>query len=314
MSSGKVVPVAVDTLVMGGQKDAEGEFFRQYNQMGSCGSVRVITASGKDISLLGKNWEEKLAEFKKLPAEERMPKVGELTNPDRKAPLNRLPKEALRIKLWSRGLERDAKGQLDPKNWWGGGGYLATVEPGHNYLWLTEADWKSLVPAEMKKGHQYSLPKSLVKQIVCDPLTHTAFSRSPPIVWNPKHIRSLELNLTVTDVSSANVHLCMMGSVLLETSLRDFAERPRTRKGEPFIGNPQLKFDGHMLGYLTYDLQKKAFTRFDIVALGDFVGFYSDANGWGEIIGMPLGVAFGIDTGPPVPPFTWRRDIALWHD
>ena len=74
--------MAVDTLIMNDQKDAEGEFFRKYSHMGSCGSIRVITASGKDISRLGKNLEGTLAEFKKLPLEERMPKVGELTNPD----------------------------------------------------------------------------------------------------------------------------------------------------------------------------------------------------------------------------------------
>ena len=314
--------MAVDTLIMNDQKDAEGEFFRKYSQSGSCGSIRVITASGKDISRLGKNLEETLAEFKKLPLEERMPKVAELTNPDRKSPLNRLPKGALRIKLHSRGLERDAKGELGSKRWkewWtkeAGGDWHAKAEPGYDYLWLTEADWKSLMPAEMKKGYQYALPKSLVKKIVCDPLTHNAWSRTPPIIWNPKHIRSLELDLTVTEVSAVSVQMRLQGTVLLEAPLKDAPNgaRAKTRKGEPIVGDHQLKFDGRMLGYLTYDLQKKAFTRFDVVALGDYVGFYGDTNGLGEILSLPLGVAYAVDPGPPVPPGLWHRDDPWWRD
>ena len=69
-----------------------------------------------------------------------------------------------------------------------------------------------------------------------------------------------------------------------------------------------------MLGYLTYDLKKKAFTRFDIVALGDYVGFYGNDNGLGEILSLPLGVAYAVDTGPPVPPGLWHRDDPWWRD
>jgi len=311
--------VTVDTLVMNSQKDAEGEFYRRFNQSGSCGSVRTITASGKVV--VGKNWDETLAEFKKLPKEERMPLVGELTNLDRNAPLNRLPKGALRIKLSSRGLERDAKGALGSKNWkewWTkekGGDWPMKAEPGHDYLWLTENEWQSLLPAEMKKGHQYPLPKQLVKKLACDPLTHNAWARNPPIWWNPKHIRSLKLELTVDDVSSGKVLISIQGSVLLEAPLKDAFNgyRAMTRKGEPILGSPQLKFDGNLVGHLVYDQEKKAFTRFDIAALGDYVGFLCDTNGKGEILGYPLGVAYSLDTGPPVPPAPWHRDDAIFR-
>ncbi|MSQ96460.1 MAG: hypothetical protein EXR98_18165 [Gemmataceae bacterium] len=315
--------MAVDTLIVGAQKDAEGEFFRKFNQSGSCGTIRVITASGTEITRPDRNWEKTLGDFKKLPQEERMPNVGALTNPDRRAPLNRLPQGALRIKLYSRGLERDGEGELVSKSWkenWqklsSGGDWPAKAEPGYDYLWLTEADWKTLVPAEMKKGHQYALPKSLVKKIVCDPLTHNAWARNPPIWWNPKHLRSLEVDLTVTEVTATNVLICLQGTVLLEAPLKDAfnGHRAKTRKGEPIVGDHKLKFDGRMLGYLAYDLQKKALTRFDVVALGDYVGFYCDTNGLGEILSLPLGVAYTVDTGPPVPPGLWHRDDPWWRD
>ncbi|MBX9679940.1 MAG: hypothetical protein K2X38_14350 [Gemmataceae bacterium] len=304
---------------MNAQKDAEGEFYRQYNQMGSCGTVHTITAGGKVID--GKNWEEKLAEFKKLPKEERMPVVGELKNRDRNAPLNCLPKGALRIKLASRGLERDEQGALVSKKWqewWTkhqGGDWPMRAEPGHDYLWLTEAEWQSLLPAEMTKGLQYSLPKQLIKKLVCDPLTHNAWARNPPIWWNPQHLRSLTFDLTVDDVSTGKVFLSVRGSVHLEAPLKDAFNgyRAKTRKGEPILGSPQLKFDGNLLGHFVYDREQKAFTRFDVVALGDYVGFLCDTNGLGEILGYPLGVAYSLDSGPPVPPALWHRDDAIFR-
>src|SRR5262249_36209122 len=125
-------------MMMNIQKDAEGQFFRQFKQHGSCGSVRDITASGKDVTHLGKNWDEFFVEWKKLPLEDRQPRVGELTNPDLNVPLNRLPKGALRIKLYSRGLERDTGGELRPMLWKeyrsreAGGDWPAKAEPGHD--------------------------------------------------------------------------------------------------------------------------------------------------------------------------------------
>jgi hypothetical protein len=314
--------VAVDTLIMNDQKDAEGEFFRQFGRQGSCGSIILITASGKRFGDKAKTWEERLAAFKELPPEERMPKVPELTNPDRSVPLNRLPKGALRIKLWSRGLERDARGELRAKDWkeyWSheeGGDWPSRIDPGHDYLWLTEDEWQSLLPAEMNTGYKYALPKSLTKKLACDPLTHNAWARDPPIVWHPRHIRSLDLNLTVTDVSAGNVQMRVEGAVLLEAPLRDafMGDRARTPKGDPISSNSQLKYDARMLGYLTYDRHKKAFTRFDIVALGDYVGFYCDAGGRGAIKALPLGVVFAVNSGPAVPPAKWHRDDRWWRD
>lgn len=326
-ASGKVVPVALDTLIVNEQKDAEGDFFRQYTQMGSCGSMRVLTASGKLIGLAdrvrgGKDIEKLLDDYKKQPEAERKPKVAALTNPDRKVPLNRLPKDALRIKLWSRGLERNDKGDLTSKLWkelWtkeSYGDWWAKVEPGYDYLWLTPDEWKSLVPAEMKVGHRYALPKSLVKKITCDPLTHNAFSRNPPMVWKPKHLQTQEVKLTVSDVSPTRVQIRVEGAVRLEGPVRDAwgGWNPRTPKGEAIAKDTPLSFDGRMLGYLAYDRKAEKFTRFDIAALGDFIGFYSDANAKGVIRSLPLGVAFGIDPGPPVPPGLWHRDDAWWRD
>ncbi len=311
--------MTVDTLVMNGQKDAEGEFYRKFNQSGSCGSVRTITASGKVVT--GKNWEETLEEFKKLSKEERMPAIGALTNPDPNAPLNRLPKGVLRIKLASRGLERDGKGALVSKDWkerWTkhmGGDWPMRAEPGHDYLWLTETEWQSLVPAELKKGHQFALPKMLIKKLACDPLTHNAWARNPPIWWNPKHVRTLKVELTVDDVAAGRVFMSVHGSVLLEAPIKDAFNgyRAMNRQGEPILGNPQLKFDGNLIGRLVYDQEKGAFTRFDMAALGDYVGFLCDTNGRGEVLSYPLGVAYSLDTGPPVPPAPWHRDDAIFR-
>jgi hypothetical protein len=316
LSSGKVVPAVIDTMIMNNQKDAEGQFFRQFNQHGSCGSVRYITASGKDVTQLGKNWDEFFVEWKKLPVEDRQPKVAELTNPDPNVPLNRLPKGALRIKLYSRGLDRDTKGELSPKLWkeyWSreaGGDWPAKAEPGHDYLWVKPENWKLLLPPDLKKGDKFPLPQALVKQLICDPLTHTAWYRQPPVWWNTHNVRSLKVDVVVDDVSPGSMRLRIQGPVLLEGTLRDafFGDRAKTKDGTPIPQTSQLKFDGRLLGYLTYDRLREEFRRFDIVALGDFVCFLCDANGLGDIKSYTLGVAYALDTGPLVPPAHWHSE------
>jgi hypothetical protein len=73
-----------------------------------------------------------------------------------------------------------------------------------------------------------------------------------------------------------------------------------------------------MLGYLNYDLDKKAFTRFDVVALGEYVGPLlnpyrnEDRQSFYLIKPCPLGVSFEI--APPglvVPPAGCASDGLL---
>lgn len=320
------MPLVVDTLITKAQKDGEGDFYRSLHRSGSCGSVMVITAGGQILE--GNSWEDKLVAFKKLPPEQRTPKVGELTNPDPSAPLNQLKPGTLRIKFWSRALQRDAQGEFTPMRWmWdsshGAWGMTALpagekaqkfdYDPGYDYLWLEEAEWRQLLPKEMKEGASFPLPQSLLPKLACDALNHTGLMRAPSTLWKMKHLRQQSLNVTITEVSPAVIRMRIQGS-LSQESPRDDApywrdESRLCRKHSNANADGPLKYDANVVGYLDFDRKKDAFTRFDLVAAGDYVAFYGNANEYGHILGHSLGVAFAIDPGPPVPPAKWHRRV-----
>ncbi len=73
-----------------------------------------------------------------------------------------------------------------------------------------------------------------------------------------------------------------------------------------------------MLGYLSYDLKREAFKRFDVVALGEYVGpllnpyCSEDRQNCYLIKPCPLGVSFEIAApGRAVPPASCATDGLL---
>jgi hypothetical protein len=78
------------------------------------------------------------------------------------------------------------------------------------------------------------------------------------------------------------------------------------------------RYDGQVLGYLTFDLDKKAFTRFDVVSLGEYVGPLlnpyrnEDRQNFYLCKPCPLGVTFEIARpGLIVPPAACASDGVL---
>jgi hypothetical protein len=59
-------------------------------------------------------------------------------------------------------------------------------------------------------------------------------------------------------------------------------------------------YDARLLGFLEYDPAKKAFTRFDIVSLGDFWGGDCEGGRHREVGRMPLGISFELARGNTV--------------
>lgn len=153
-----------------------------------------------------------------------------------------------------------------------------------DFLWLTEAEWKSLVPANPKKGDQLAVPEALTKRIFGSRLDPNRLIGEPH--YAP--LRSGELKLTVEDISSSSVRLRLAGSALLRV---DFETAQKTgQEGE----------EARLVGFLDYDLQKKSFTRFDIVAIGDTYGLLSP--GLGHLLysrpgRSPYGVVFELVSG-----------------
>lgn len=180
--------------------------------------------------------------FPTLPIDERKPKkitpLEDFADPP--AP----PTNALILKEYSRALLRDEKGKLlrPAKVMMSDGGYGWNAEPQLDFVWFTEAEWKSLLSPDAAKGKAYPVPAAIVQKIGTFHLLDKSLG-TPDFFWDK--VKG-EMTLTVEEATAAGQKLALDGQILL---------------GEK-------EYPVRFRGKLTYDAKKQAFTKFDVVALG----------------------------------------------
>ncbi len=234
-------------------------------------NIDVVTANGMvlaqpsqngkggDIGVNGQNdlRTRVLEAFNRLPEAERKPKKlepNEFFNPIDGRSTAPVPPGMLVFRQYSRAFERDAKGELRRHE----GQSTNNFGPNGDFLWLTEAEWKSLVPANPAKGMKHPVPAAIARRIFVYHLSNSSLGGAPG--WAAEDFRSGELTLTVDEASAAGVRLPLEGFARLSDNA-DFAKA--TRKAE-----------FSLVGLLNYDAGKKVFDRFDIAALGEFTPFF----------------------------------------
>ncbi len=290
------------------RQDAVGRFVRAAGMQfpGAGGSHWFVTAGGQ---VLGRDPREALRRWQALPASERAPgavKVGVLGAVDvRRAP-PAPPAGALIVKLYYRAFMRDESGGLRyvvGKDLWHDEagkkseaeldrlypGAITTPQAQPDHLWLTRAEWRSLVPAEPRPGLKLPLPGAVAGRLVrwhLNPLF--VYGEANPL--GPKEVRAAELTLTVTEASPAVVRLRLDGFARLGK------EAPPDVKAGRRACVDQWGYEPHLLGSLDYDRRKQAFTRFDIVALGDHFGRLGICDSAARPGCQPLGIAFELVT------------------
>jgi hypothetical protein len=330
------VPVALNLQVEADRKDAQGEFFRQINQApfpdtnkvpyftGASGRIHGMTASGKFLCAHSKGSicrdcdpRHVLLHWQDLPESERKPgaiKIGDKGKTDPTIP--RPPEGGLILQVYESRLTGDVKGEVGRRQKhetfsWG------EYEPGRDQIWLSEGDWKSLVPSDAKKGIRFVLPAGVAGRMIAH---LTDWSEANGARWDSSHVRSQDLTLAVEDVSASIIRLRLEGSVRLAHDEPKQAVRYDKALRPLHHDDPKAfaRFDGQLLGYLTYDRNQKVFTRFDVVALGEYVGPllnpYRNADGQNFYLirPCPLGVTFEIARpGLVVPPATCASDGVL---
>ncbi len=295
MATKDYVPVAGDDWYQRRREDAEGEFFRkvadQGPRKGEGGSTRqgiyCLTADGKLLAyknagqapdVMREVLKQGLAEWRKLPESRRKPgavkieDAGKLDGRYARTP----PPGGLIINVHARCLDRDATGDLCDAACQKGRG----DEASRDHLWLTEAEWKSLVTAGMKTGDKFPLPPAIATRICRFHLIDN--TRGEPPMWSRDDVRSREFTLTVEESTSNGTRLRLDGSALVATN----ADAAKAERG----------YDVRLLGYIHFDAAKKQITRFDIVAVGDHWGEGNYTRG-ARTGRTPLGVSFELVTG-----------------
>jgi len=289
------VAVAVSGHVAMNRKDAEGDFLRKtgIKLAGAGGNLECLTASGirlgafyaaggtehnrRDLDGILKKWQA-------LPENERTPgavKVGEAgpvaDNVRQIAP----PDGALILRTYHRLLTRETDGRVrkvKPSD------YLQLAKLGDkdtwvthfgerweaqaDFMWIKESEWRAIVRPDPEPGNQYPLLEAVADRMTRAHLI-MGMAYGECGICDKKSVRARDLTLTVTAVSDDRVELRLEGSAALgadyETSENE--DRKGAREGRSVQG-----FEPKVLGYLTYDRKSNAFTRFDVVALGDAYG------------------------------------------
>jgi hypothetical protein len=103
-----------------------------------------------------------------------------------------------------------------------------------------------------------------------------------PGAWSLEQIRNSTLTLTVTEVAPL-LQMRLQGAALLATD----ADPANAARG----------YDARLDGWLTYDTARKAFTRFDAVALGDYWGGDYEGGRFKRPGRTPLGISFELVAG-----------------
>jgi hypothetical protein len=197
------------------------------------------------------------------------------------------PRGGLILRTFARNLKKDVRGDLaritkeDLKDRALYPGWVPVyTEPAHFNVWLTEAEWKSLVPAEPKKGTTFPVPDAIQKRLFRYHLVNGTFGL--PGAWRLEDIRAGMLALTVEEVAPV-LRMRLRGSALLSTD----KEPAKAQRG----------YDVRLSGVLTYDPGKKAFTRFDVVAVGDYWGGDHEGGRFKRPGRTPLGIFFELARG-----------------
>lgn len=313
------MPLAIDGRLRN-YHDAEAEFLKN-SDCGGQGRVDIVTAAGKRIGhpeLNSKGYlltlQKALKQWSALPEAERKP--GAVQVPPR-GPID--PKRAglippegcLIVRVVNRQLEPDGNGWWrytkptdylphlsDPKIMASDKATLLWTQPANDFLWVTKAEWQALMPADPRPGLDVKVPVSLCERIF---RYHLDPSRGMAEGDSFAHVNADagKLRLTVEAVGAREVRLRLDGVAKLHnprTHLLTY-KSPSTERSKSQV---PLDYEPRLLGYLAYDPMKKAFTRFDVVALGNVRGRPVGANLLGERVAPanPLGVAFELVANP----------------
>jgi len=268
--------------------------------MTSAGRLLEGAVKYGDKNGMGPALKEVLDAYAKLPEAERIGKPVEGQEKFVAAP----PEGGLVLTIYDRPIAPAGDGKYRVPQGSDIGGIRTHAKGGQrSSLWLSKEECDSIVAVvkDAKKGDTWPVPANLAKRL-------TLYSLWPQTMWvvehtwKPDSLKQLELNLTVDDVTPEAVKVRIGGSVLLSTKagLKIYP----TGKIAKEVEN---RYDARLEGAITIDRAAQKITRFDMVALGDYLGVMfvtreengkRTGDGWLEATAeapVPLAFAFEVD-------------------
>jgi hypothetical protein len=251
------VPLALDTYFRGNSHELE--FCHAVRAGGN--HLVVATAGGRTLGKPGlklrqSDLESVREEYARLPKEERTPELPDAAKAQPpKRPVPQPPANGLIVRGYCTYLRHDEKDRFvrsneyyykqNPDRW--------MVETQSDLLWLTESEWKSLIPTSPKPGDRSEVAAVIQKRFYCT--IGIDFMEGSV---NSLPARELTMTLTVKQVDDAVVLLRLDGYAHLG---KEFDEKLRS---EPNSRGCEVR----VLGEVQYDRKKQAIARFDVVGVG----------------------------------------------
>jgi hypothetical protein len=233
----------------------------------------IVTPNGEMLSIYP---EEALQKWRQLSRAERraVDNLGKYDVRNEPSP----PAGGLVLNVFARPLVLEA-GQLviyrNPK------AHLSK-EPGRDHLWLTRAEWKSLVPAQAKVGERRTVPGPIADRLCRRYLIDLVRIGGEGVPRRPEDVLARDLVLIVEEVTPARLRLHLQGTPQFVTRGPEYGAPRKEGRKDTF----------HLRGIVEYDRKAAVFTRFDVVSLCE-TGHYDEI---GKKL-VPLGVAFELNRG-----------------
>ncbi len=136
------------------------------------------------------------------------------------------------------------------------------------------------------KGQQLKVDPVIAMRMARFHLTPQRATTSEGGIIHPKRVKEARLMLKIESVTPQSILMKLEGRIHWGSN---FDPTKATTPNGPLAQGFATPLDGR----LEYDRKKKAFTRFDIVALGDTWGRWGDANGRSMYVERPGRSPFG---------------------
>lgn len=246
-----------------------------------------------------------LEAFRSLPEEERRPgavRVPSLDESERVIPAP--PAGGLVLRVHARFLARGDDGELrhatvadfplmegkpEIARLW-----RLFLEPNTECLWMTEKEWRSLVPLDPVEGQKIAVDRAIPERMARFHLTPQRATTSEGGIVSKRSVKAARLELLVARVTPQRIEMELEGFVHWGS---DYDSSKATTPDGPLAQG----YETQLYGRLELDREKGELTRFDIVAPGDVWGRWGDANGKSLEVERPgrapFGFAFELATG-----------------
>ncbi len=301
LASESFIPLAENCTPLQTQQDAKGAFFRLVAEQGHCAGRTVpsatrqgqyaFTAGGTLLASINTRDADKLLGMMRQALERwatvtaheprRDVDAGAYARDPRSPDL--YPVGGLVLKQTMRDLPRP-DGHPSPQT--------RPEAINFDYAWFTADEVRDFLPEAVQVGASRELPWRVVRRFARFHLLDSVRGETPP--WRDEDVHAATMTTAVVAVDGDRVHLRLDGRVL------------NSQDGTWAIAPFQEKLEGMTRGYhcrvrgeLTFDTQRGAFERFDLLAVGERWGGTEHNNRQDDLPPAPMGLAFQLAGSTP---------------